>query len=76
MLHFLFYLLTFAWPFTANQSTGPIVVARPCAAGWDSTEKRIKKKRPKSAKDVPQNKKTACMELAVPPLEIQEYLKS
>jgi hypothetical protein len=76
MIHFLFFLLTFGSLPTPNQSTGPTVIARPCAEGWDRTGTETKKKQPKSAKDVPQNKTAACIELAVPPLEIQEYLQS
>jgi hypothetical protein len=76
MIHLLFYLLMSGSVALPSQNTGASVVARPCAAGWDSSGPEAKKKRPKNAKEEPQNKTAACIELALPQLEIQEYLQS
>src|SRR5437773_10732056 len=59
-----------------HQNTGASVAARPCAEGWDSAGPGAKKKPRKHAKEEPQNKAGACIELAFPPLEIQEYLQA
>jgi hypothetical protein len=76
MIYFLFFLLMPESAAAPKQSAAPTVVARPCTEGWDNTGADAKKKRPKNAKNVPQNKTAACVELAVPQLEIQEYLQS
>jgi hypothetical protein len=76
MIHLLFFLLMPESVAAPRQDAAPAVVARPCAEGWESTEPGAKKKRPKNAKDISENKIAACIELAVPQLEIQEYLQS
>jgi hypothetical protein len=76
LIHLLFSLLMSGSVVLPNQSTGARVVARPCAEGWNNTGPEAKKKRPKNAKEDPQSNAAACIELAVPQLEIQEYLQS
>ena len=76
MFHFLFSLLMSASAAVPHQDTGTSVVVRSCAEGWDSAGPEAKKKRPKHAKEAPQTKAGACIELAFPPLEIQEYLQA
>ena len=73
MFHVLFSLLMSAPAAVPHQNTGTSAVVRSCAEGWDSA---TKKPRPKHAKEEPQNKAGACIELAFPPLEIQEYLQA
>ena len=75
MFHVLFSLLMSAPAAVPHQNTGTSVVVRSCAEGWDSAGPEAKKKRPKHAKEEPQ-KAGACIELAFPPLEIQEYLQA
>jgi hypothetical protein len=76
MIYFLFFLLMPESVAAPNQSTPPSAAARPCEEGWDSVGAHAKKRRPKKAKGIPQNKTAACIELTVPQLEIQEYLQS
>jgi hypothetical protein len=76
MIHLLLSLLV-SWPTAApKQGTMPSVAVRACAEGWENTGPGVKKKRPKKAKGIPENKPAACVEVAVPQLEIQEYLQS
>ena len=76
MFHFLHILLMSAPIAAPHQNIVASVAARSCAEGWDSSGPEAKKKRPKHAKEEQQNKARACIELAFPPLEIQEYLQS
>jgi len=75
MVHLLFSLLMSVSVAVPHQDTGTSVVVRSCAEGWDSAGPEAKKKRPKHAPEEPQ-KAGACIELAFPPLEIQEYLQA
>jgi hypothetical protein len=55
----------------APQATGP---ARPCAASWNTSAPRAKKKPPKNApRELQEN--PACIELSASTLDIQEYLQ-
>jgi len=76
MFHLLFSLLMSASAAVPLQDTGTSVVVRSCAEGWDSAGPEAKKSRPRHEKEGPQNKAGACIELAFPPLEIQEYLQA
>lgn len=76
MIHLLFYLLMSGAVALPGQGTQATAVSRPCAAGWNDPGPEASKKRPKNAKEDPQKKAGACLELAFPPLEIQEYLQS
>jgi len=76
MLYLLFSLLLSGSAALPSQDPGTRVVARPCAAGWDRTGPEAKKKRPKNAKEDALKKTAGCVELAFPPLEVQEYLQS
>jgi hypothetical protein len=76
MFALLFYLLLPGPTALPNQSTSARGVTRACAVGWDGTGPKTKKKLRKHAKEDPQNKGAACIELAFSPLEIQEYLQS
>jgi hypothetical protein len=71
-----FYLLLPGPTALPNQSTSARAVTRACAEGWDGTGPKTKKKLRKHAKEDPQVKGAACIELAFSPLEIQEYLQS
>jgi hypothetical protein len=75
VIYFLLSLLISGPSGASNQGTTPSVVARPCAEGWENAGP-AKKKRPKKATGIPQYKSAACIELAIPHLEIQEYLQS
>jgi hypothetical protein len=75
-LSLLFYLLVPGPAALPNQSGGARAVTRACGEGWDSAGRNAKKKLPKRAKEEPENRAAACIELAFSPLEIQEYLQS
>jgi len=76
MFHFLFSLLMSTSVAVPHQNAGASVIARSCAQGWDSAGPEAKKKRPKHAKEEPQKKAGACIELAFAALEIQEFVQS
>lgn len=65
-----FFLVTLA------QSAAPKPVIRPCADSWNDSASHARKNRLKNSKRGLRPETGACIELAFPGLEIQEYLRS